>query len=609
MGTRIPPAAQEVAMIPSEPVDYLVLAPLKIERDALLDAFGATPSGIRIGSAGAALHLAVANRQRGCPANVVVAHLDKPGTLFACAAATRLIPLVKPWCVVSFGLAGGIAKYGVDIGSVVVAESVIYYEPAEEDGPALPQDSNLGRNPRLEPFKCSKPLVDTCRRVRDRMDRQFQDHIVFGSVGSGEKVVAHVDALTSLVLKRFNQQVKCIENEAAGVAMAAENAQADYPIAFVAIKGVSDRADANRGNNYHENQRLAVGRAAGFFRQLVQEPTFEVRRDERLLSVHSRAKRIQSSLPAHLVEPPTVSEIANAIYPPDAPTTVFYHWRMQERLHWVDMCLLLVVRSLAQEGLRPCPIITPLVSAGATQAWRESIHGIVSCITTAAPQWSDQLPVDDYVLERYAREHGISEDDERHVLAWEGDGLRPREWNAANVRLLRFIVWKTWTVEQAFVLRWKKHEELYRLLKNTLPRRIAFLQTKDLQLGGELGKSGAIGRHLFIEPPEYESMLDWLDGASPVATETGYARVIDRTPTAQIVAEISGHLWLGRQPSVDPVEVSKSQLVRNRDAIRKRLVSESNDPWTIAAAQLVQLFDKWNASVFGSLIQRSTGRG
>jgi adenosylhomocysteine nucleosidase len=89
-----------------------------------------------------------------------------------------------------------------------------------------------------------------------------------GLIGSGETVIADRESPIRRYLTEFNSEVLAVETEAAGVASAFYEYAANSPeaVGWLAIRGISDRADAAKNDDF---QQLAAWHAAHVFARML----------------------------------------------------------------------------------------------------------------------------------------------------------------------------------------------------------------------------------------------------------------------------------------------------------------------------------------------------
>lgn len=157
------------------------------------------------------------------------------------------INLWHPKAVLMIGIAFGADKKKQPIGSVLVAERVVNYEPRR-----------VGLNDEVLRGKegpASSLLVDRFKSVKG-WNHEVEDgriaKIFTGLVVSGEKLIDNPE-LKAKVLKEYPTAIGG-EMEGAGIYAACDQKVNDW----ILVKGVCDYADGKKGKNKDYNQRLAI---------------------------------------------------------------------------------------------------------------------------------------------------------------------------------------------------------------------------------------------------------------------------------------------------------------------------------------------------------------
>jgi adenosylhomocysteine nucleosidase len=198
----------------------------------------------------------VADRH-GPPVRVAAVQNLAPGNEQAALAYRDLVEEYNPATVLLVGVAGGIGK-DVQIGDVVVADEVILHDFRHESpegihrrGRSQTISAELGH--RLNEFFAAVPA----EQPRPG-DGSFRLHR--GPIGAGNVVVADANSDIRRWLVDFHQKVLAVETEAAGVALSFhDSVRRDGVRGWMAIRGISDRADAAKRHQFHA---LAAGHAA-----------------------------------------------------------------------------------------------------------------------------------------------------------------------------------------------------------------------------------------------------------------------------------------------------------------------------------------------------------
>ncbi len=183
---------------------------------------------------------------------IVVSMLHSMGNVEAALATNDLIRLWSPRNMLVVGIAGGLDRDEQNFGDIVVGESMWYYEPAKiadaqvKPGPrVIPSDVKLidrARNYRDISWLLRIPDI-AARRIPGRLPQ-----LHFGPMASGEKVIASGDFVREL--RKFHRKLAAVEMEGAGAASAALSAAKHT--GFLAIRGISDFADAQKNDDWHD---------------------------------------------------------------------------------------------------------------------------------------------------------------------------------------------------------------------------------------------------------------------------------------------------------------------------------------------------------------------
>ncbi len=237
-------------------VDFVIIAPLKEERDAILRKLPGhqelPPSNqdVYVHYA-AALPVTFSNKQTSSYELRIVSPLEK-GRVQAVHAATEAIRRWQPRYVLLVGIAGGVAAAGVNLGDVLIASQIADYE--------LQKQTDRGSEIRWQVYPASPAML---AQTQNFSLREWQDlisqkrpgdgtpHQHEGIIASGDKVVAFAD-----ILAAFNKtwpELIGVEMEAGGVAVAAEQS-ASRP-GFFMVRSVSDFADSKKGSTAVEKWR------------------------------------------------------------------------------------------------------------------------------------------------------------------------------------------------------------------------------------------------------------------------------------------------------------------------------------------------------------------
>jgi nucleoside phosphorylase len=246
-------------------VDFIVITPMAEERDAVLDQLpgyekvAASQEDIRVYYSAEIL---VAVKHGTARYSIIVVPLSNMGHTQAAATTVDAIRRWQPRNVLLIGIAGGIAKAGVNLGDVVIADQVADYELQKvKDGLGLI---------RWQVYPVDQRLLIAAQNF---IDNKWPDSLSalrptsglpkvhFGPICTGNKVVAD-DSLATQFREVWSKLVG-VEMEAGGVAHAA--LQSAKNPGFFMIRGVSDLADKDKdANTTREWRKYACGIAAAY---------------------------------------------------------------------------------------------------------------------------------------------------------------------------------------------------------------------------------------------------------------------------------------------------------------------------------------------------------
>lgn len=205
--------------------------------------------------------------------SVVVIQLLNPGNMEAATATTRLLVRWSPCNVIMVGIGGGVSGT-VELGDVVVADYVHYYEMAKS--------SPLGDEGRPQQFLSNRLLYDRAKACEatdwksdigvERPDAKSGHALPvarFGPIGSGEKVIANCEIMQKLL--HYCPKMLAVGMEGAGVGRAVISEQPSP--GFMEIRGISDFADPQKNDEWHDYAaNAAASFAIGLLRSRPVEP-------------------------------------------------------------------------------------------------------------------------------------------------------------------------------------------------------------------------------------------------------------------------------------------------------------------------------------------------
>lgn len=228
------------------PVDFLIITPLPEERAAVLERLRPyrklplSPDDVRI-YYGSHLNAAFSGGGKGRYKVVVASPLDM-GRVEAATATADAIRLWRPEFVLLVGIAGGLARAGVKLGDILIAEQIVDYELQK----LTPGDERI----RWKTHAVAPQLLEAAKHFTD--DRWVRAIAAkrpvpgaperrFGAIATGDKVIAN-DWMEKH--RGVWDRLVGVEMEAGGTAIAASQS-ANSPRFFM-IRGVSDLADGEK---------------------------------------------------------------------------------------------------------------------------------------------------------------------------------------------------------------------------------------------------------------------------------------------------------------------------------------------------------------------------
>ncbi len=569
-------------------IEFVVFAPLDLEIKALLGAFESEGTQDKVLPDGTCYYEVCCATTSGDDADLRIVQLKHAGVLQTAVTASRVIDLWRPACVVSFGIAGGFLGSGdVELRDVVVADSVFYYEPSKEGVGATSSERrrdgafNRIRGARLLPLPTDDDLVVASRSAWAACRDDVDFNVRFGPIASGEKLVADLKSPTRESILALNGKMLAVEMEAAGVAAASqERSLSPFPRRFLALKGISDNASADK-QLQEVHREPAAANAASFFRRLVAslpvEDDFVRLEGVRLDDIRDRARSVFEYVSPLLVNNAAISEdgVATLLHP-DPPPPVFYHWTVRAPcVHWIDFRFLLVLRRLKGLGLAPRVLLSDIDSpasiAGRTHVERV-IRGVLGADTPV--YWFSDAERYQQRYFTYAASRGLT-DSVLDRITRGSEGLNTsREDVVLKAFWVKFIGWEVRWLNRCVLLQWRKHAALTARMSKMVVLRSMILTTPDLTLGGRPGKYGAPGAEIMMDPPHFKSVLDWLE----------------TDPDPALIDEFLAHFSTA-DPSPRDRSTDVSPLLEGREAMLGRVAPGCSPPQSLLS--LLQRLAQW----------------
>lgn len=233
------------------PVDFLIIAPLNDEVDALLRHL---PTAERMLQTEDAWHyyratIELSSENSKSPPDhyqLIVLPLRQEGTKRALSATKDAIRRFHPRCILLVGIAGGIAAAGARLGDVLVADQIFDYERqivSESDVKARPHSADIDRGLLYAAVALKATSWHEGLRVaRPAVDPPAPPLCHIGPMASGDKLIKD-DKYLHKLLPQWPTLIGC-EMEAGGVITAAAESE-DRPRVLM-IRGVSDLANRRK---------------------------------------------------------------------------------------------------------------------------------------------------------------------------------------------------------------------------------------------------------------------------------------------------------------------------------------------------------------------------
>jgi len=242
------------------PVDFAIVTALKVERDAVLRHLGRAEPHYQAGDADTYYYSELPLSTPGQIYRVVLTMLLEPGNVKASSTTARLVERWQPNFVLMVGIAGGVPGK-VNLGDVVVASFTHYYEagkvtPTGDEQRPIQIRTDQRLYGRALDYERSEWQATIGIPPPPTAPASHKPNAHFGGIASGEKVIANQDALRQLLQQA---RLLAVAMEGFGVAQAA--AEVHPAPGFLEIRGISDFADKQKNDDWHE---YAADAAAAF---------------------------------------------------------------------------------------------------------------------------------------------------------------------------------------------------------------------------------------------------------------------------------------------------------------------------------------------------------
>lgn len=253
----------------SPQIDFVIITAIELERQAVCQVFQMDDAdrvyrGIRTYWR---KQLALSNNQFY---EIAVTQLPDVAGVDAALAVADAIAHWHPAAVLVVGIAGA-AKESVQLGDLVLGQEVYYYERGKDtltghlpEPKQYPADATLwGRVANVAQW--SNPIS-----VQRPDGTDTRPRIHHGVIASGERVIANAEIRNEIGLN--NRKIDAIEMEGYGVSAAAW--KQEIPLRCLVIRGISDRADAQKNDSW---QPYAATVAAEFTKHFLLDRPLQPR--------------------------------------------------------------------------------------------------------------------------------------------------------------------------------------------------------------------------------------------------------------------------------------------------------------------------------------------
>ena len=237
--------------------DIGVITILSEETSAVVDMFKASGTYRKRGGPGGLVFHEADIETAGRQLKIVATQALDQGQQSSVIAYHHLEQFYSPAITVLVGIAGAIQQR-LALGDVVVVHDVIYYDLRKEvrgrtihRGRSLPVPAPIRRAANDFFSSSGEPRRAS---MMDRSGKLRAYSVWHGPIGSGEAVVAAAESDIRRYVTEYNDKTLALEMEAKGVAQAFYEAVngAGSAIGWLAIRGISDHADVDKGDDYRE---------------------------------------------------------------------------------------------------------------------------------------------------------------------------------------------------------------------------------------------------------------------------------------------------------------------------------------------------------------------
>ncbi len=242
-------------------VDIAIITAVQDEYDAVKGCFDSWDK-VNLSNDPATYFITSNHTKSGKKQKIILAMLPEMGMTAASNTTTKIIVQFKPSKIFMVGICGGI-RGEVSLGDIIVATQTWDYgsgkikpkeahEAAYYKFEASPTQIQLHPN-LIDKLKYStdsilKNLTEKWNKLNPK--RQINPQLIFSPMPSGSSVISDT-ALFTEIIKPQHRKCKGIDMETYGVYYAAKNSCVNQ-LDFLSVKSVSDYADIEKNDEYHE---------------------------------------------------------------------------------------------------------------------------------------------------------------------------------------------------------------------------------------------------------------------------------------------------------------------------------------------------------------------
>lgn len=250
-----------------EECDVGIITVLPVETAAVVKWLETGGPITKVRKGGAIFYVGSTSAEGGVHRVVVTQQLQQ-GNRSTVSAHNRLCERFSPAMIALVGI-GGSMSADVMLGDVVLADQIVWYEQATE------RDTEMSR--KGEASNLSAPLramandYFTRTSYPARLGMRGEEgaksaRLLMGPIGTGDKVIRYKESSIRTWLEGFNYKTLALETEAGGLAQGFYESGLTLgyrSLGYLVLRGISDHADKNKDDSWHEiaseNAAFALG--------------------------------------------------------------------------------------------------------------------------------------------------------------------------------------------------------------------------------------------------------------------------------------------------------------------------------------------------------------